>query len=80
MAIRISSNCTNCAELSPAVMCNVHKVKVSESYTCDSFSLKSTLSLDTQCPNCAHYKKDSCAHPSKATEGMLCSSWAPVAS
>ena len=79
MAIRLSSNCSNCAELSPAVICNVHKVKVSENYTCDSFSLKTTLSVDTDCTTCARFKKESCAHPDKATEGMLCTSWAPMA-
>ena len=79
MAIRLSSNCTNCAELSPAVMCNVHKVKVSENYTCNSFTLKTSLNIETDCTSCARFNAESCAHPSKASEGMSCSSWAPVA-
>ena len=79
MAIRLSSTCTNCAELSDAIMCNVHEVKVNGHYTCDSFSMRQDLMLDRQCTTCTRYQQDDCAHPEKASEGMLCKSWAPVA-
>ncbi len=79
MAIRLSSNCSNCAELTPAAECNVHKVKVNANYTCDSFALKNDLAVDRQCTSCTRHNTDSCAHPDKAAPGMLCSSWAPVA-
>lgn len=77
MAIRLSTNCTNCAKLSASFMCNVHQVKVSESYTCDNFILKDTLNSRSDCTSCARFEADSCPHPAKASAGMLCTSWAP---
>ena len=78
MAIRLSSNCTNCAELAADTTCNVHQVKVSENYTCDSFTIKSDLEEDRQCTTCSRHNTSTCAHPDKAAEGMLCVSWAPA--
>ncbi len=77
--IRLSTNCTNCAEMAHDAFCRVHEVKVSENYTCDSFSPTSRFNTQRQCTSCARYQSDSCAHPDKASEGMLCSSWAPIA-
>lgn len=79
MPIRISSSCTNCEALSAGSHCQVHDVQVNEHYTCDQFSLKAQLSAQRQCKNCARFKTQSCAHPNKAAEGMLCASWAPQA-
>jgi len=78
MAIRLSSNCNNCAELSAEALCNVHQVKVSGDYTCDSFTRKPEMNEDRQCTTCSRHETASCAHPDKATEGMLCVSWAPA--
>jgi len=79
MAIRLSSNCAHCAELSPQNLCNVHNVKVNADYTCDRFSMSGDLDANRQCTSCARYGGDTCAHPDKAADGMLCSSWAPQA-
>lgn len=78
MAIRLSSNCTNCGSLSTESMCNIHQVKVSENYTCDEFNFKASMKEDRQCTTCSRHKTESCAHPDKAAEGMLCTSWAPA--
>ncbi len=78
MAIRLSSTCLNCSNLKEDYVCSVHKVKVSSNYTCNHFQLKAELDVDRQCTNCARYKGDDCAHPEKAAEGMLCTSWAPA--
>lgn len=79
MPIRLASSCTHCEALSDKSHCLVHDIKVNENYVCDRFSLKAHLSTERHCGSCARYKGDSCAHPHKAAEGMLCASWAPQA-
>lgn len=79
MAIRLSSSCQNCSNLESTATCQIHGVKVSSTYTCDQFSMKFALSEERQCTNCARHQTDTCAHPDKAAEGMLCTSWAPAA-
>lgn len=79
MPIRLASNCGHCAALSPANHCKVHDIKVNENYTCDRFSMVPNLNTARECSNCARFKTETCAHPSKAAEGMLCASWAPQA-
>lgn len=76
MSIRFGNSCGNCANLRDQI-CNVHGVKVSASYTCDSFEMKALLRNDTDCTTCARYQEPSCAHPEKAAPEMLCSHWAP---
>lgn len=78
MAIRLSNNCTNCTQLSATLVCNVHQVKVSESYTCDNFTLKENMNAEKDCTSCARHNDNSCPHPTKASAGMLCASWAPA--
>ncbi|MEO1433997.1 MAG: hypothetical protein AAFV80_00555 [Bacteroidota bacterium] len=78
MAIRYSSSCTNCAELAETVVCNVHNVKVSPSYTCDSFSAKLEEFFARKCSNCIRFNTESCAHPESASPEMLCTKWAPT--
>lgn len=78
MAIRLSTNCTNCSNMSSSFMCEVHKVKVSESYTCEKFSVKANVSMESDCTSCARLNEDSCPFPDKASKGMLCKSWAPA--
>lgn len=78
MAIRLSSNCSNCNNLGADNMCSVHEVQVSGNYTCNQFSLKAELDNERQCTTCVRFETDSCAHPAKASEGMLCTSWAPA--
>lgn len=79
MPIRLSHSCSHCQALSADHTCQVHEVKVSSEYTCDQFSLKPKLTSARHCKTCARYGQKSCAHPQKAAEGMLCSSWAPQA-
>ncbi len=77
--IRLSTNCTNCAEMTDETFCKIHQVKVNGNYTCDSFTPGSGFNIQRQCTSCVRYQSESCAHPDKASEGMMCSSWAPVA-
>jgi hypothetical protein len=77
MSIRIGNSCVNCDNLAENEMCKVHGVKVSNSYTCDSFEMKTALKNDPNCVTCARYEESSCANPQKAAPGMLCSQWAP---
>ena len=79
MSIRIGNSCNNCSSLTANQECQVHSVKVSPEYTCDTFDLKTNLKDDSNCSNCARFEQSSCAHPKKATAGMLCSQWAPRA-
>ena len=79
MSIRLSSSCSHCEALSEKSICMVHEVKVNENYVCDKFSLQSQLINLRHCKTCARYQSESCTHPLKAAEGMLCSSWAPQA-
>ena len=79
MPIRIASNCSHCESLQSSNICGIHKIKVNENYTCDRFSLTPSLNQERQCGNCARHQTDSCAHPEKAAEGMMCASWAPQA-
>jgi hypothetical protein len=78
MSIRIGNSCVNCEKLEMNNMCKLHKVKVSTSYTCDSFSIKAALKDDPNCGTCAKFETSTCANPTKASKGMLCSHWAPL--
>ena len=77
MAIRIGNSCVNCENLSANEICGIHKVKVSNSYTCDSFEMKAALKDDRNCVTCVRFETSDCANPQKAAPGMLCSHWAP---
>jgi len=79
MPIRLANNCAHCEALSASNHCQVHDIKVNKHYTCDRFSLKPRLNGARHCGNCARHHSESCAHPKKAAEGMLCASWAPQA-
>ena len=79
MAIRLAINCAHCESLSASNHCMIHEVKVNENYTCDRFSLQPKLEGHRHCGSCAKQNSSTCAHPSKASEGMLCTSWAPQA-
>ncbi|UZO82341.1 hypothetical protein NBT05_07655 [Aquimarina sp. ERC-38] len=77
MAIRLGNSCENCENLNENSTCRVHGVKVSSSYTCDSFDMKLSLKDDRNCVTCVRYETSDCANPQKAAPGMLCSHWAP---
>ena len=77
MAIRLANSCNNCQNLSGSSPCNVHGVKVSQSYTCDSFEMKEDLRDERDCLTCTRYETENCTNPQKASEGMLCLDWAP---
>lgn len=79
MAIRFANNCSNCVNLVENAFCSKHEVLVSQKYTCDQFDMKAELKNERSCTNCNKHEASSCAHPSKAAPGMLCSSWAPSA-
>lgn len=79
MAIRLATNCGHSAALSASNHCKVHDIRVNEHYTCDRFSMMPNLSASGDSSNCARYKGETCAHPGKAAEGMLCTGWAPQA-
>jgi len=79
MAIRLSHSCSHCKELNSGNICGVHDVKVNSEYTCDSFTIRTSLKTSRDCTNCARFNGETCAHPKTAAEGMLCSSWAPQA-
>ncbi|MBQ0734483.1 hypothetical protein [Aquimarina celericrescens] len=77
MAIRLGNSCENCENLMQNDTCKVHGVKVSSSYTCDSFEMKAVLKDNRNCVTCMRYESSDCANPQKAAPGMLCSHWAP---
>ncbi len=77
MSIRLGNSCGNCGNITDLKICEIHGVKVSDSYTCDSFEMKAILRNDTNCTTCAKYQEPSCANPQKAAPEMLCSHWAP---
>ncbi len=77
MAIRLGNSCANCENLSSSGICSVHKVQVNDSYTCDTFEMKSSLKDDMNCGTCSRHETANCANPEKASIGMLCSHWAP---
>ena len=77
MAIRLGNSCKNCKSLGTDNACAVHHVKVGYHYTCDSFSLKANLTDQRDCGTCFRYESSHCAHPAKASQGMMCSVWAP---
>lgn len=79
MPIRLASSCTHCESLKEGNVCAVHDIKVNANYVCDRFSLMPNLDGARHCGNCSRHHTDACAHPKKAAEGMLCSSWAPQA-
>lgn len=77
MSIRLANNCINCENLVEGSVCKVHGVKVSHSYTCDTFEMKAALKDDRNCVTCVRYETSDCANPQKAAPDMLCSHWAP---
>ncbi len=77
MAIRMGNNCVNCKNANDAMQCKIHEVKVSANYTCDQFDMKAEIQNERNCLTCLRFEGPTCAHPQKAAEGMLCSSWAP---
>ncbi|WGK64951.1 hypothetical protein [Croceiramulus getboli] len=79
MAIRLAHNCTNCQQLKANHSCSIHEVQVEGQYTCDQFEMKIALKDLRHCGSCSRYHTTHCAHPEKATAGMLCASWAPQA-
>lgn len=80
MAIRLVNGCVNCANLSAEHNCTVHQTKVEEKYTCDSFDMRASLENELDCLDCSRHQTNSCPHPSKAGEDMLCTKFAPMAS
>mgnify|MGYP001800229026 CR=1 FL=1 len=80
MSIRIASTCSTCESFNASNLCVVHNVKVNQNYVCDSFAMNPSLNSQKDCGTCARHETDSCAHPDRASEGMLCMSWAPKAS
>ena len=77
MAIRFGNTCANCASLDANNICDQHKIVVDKIYTCDRFTMKSTLKDARSCNSCLRYNESDCANPEKASLGMLCSHWAP---
>jgi hypothetical protein len=77
MSIRLGNSCVNCENLMEGSICRIHGVKVSDSYTCDSFEMKASLKNDPNCTTCVRYEGPTCANPQKAAPGMHCSHWAP---
>ncbi|WP_025741767.1 hypothetical protein [Aquimarina pacifica] len=77
MAIRLGNGCSNCANLKDNNLCGIHGVKVTSSYTCDSFEMKAVLKDDRNCETCLRYETSDCSNPQKAAPHMLCSHWAP---
>ena len=78
MAIRLGNSCVNCESLSADKTCKTHMVKVSNSYTCDSFHMKSELIDNKNCVTCLYYEANTCHNPQTAAPGMLCYHWAPL--
>lgn len=78
MAIRFANNCSNCKNLIEGTFCSKHEVLVSQKYTCDLFDMRAELKNERSCSNCEKHGTSTCAHPTKAAPGMLCSSWAPT--
>ncbi|MAZ27208.1 MAG: hypothetical protein CL868_09055 [Cytophagaceae bacterium] len=77
MAIRLGNSCLNCDNLIEGDYCKVHEINVSERHTCDSFEMKAVLKDNPDCTTCSRYEGPTCAHPQKASPGMMCSHWAP---
>ncbi|PWJ43685.1 hypothetical protein BC781_10131 [Sediminitomix flava] len=59
-------------------MCSVNNVKVTFNQTCESFDARFVIHKNSDCGNCVKHEQTSCAHPSTAVEGMLCTSYAAV--
>ena len=77
MSIRIANSCVNCENFK-AKLCTKHHINVSKSYTCDSFSVQSSLIQGIECRSCLRYQKSDCPHPTKAASGLSCGQWAPL--
>jgi len=77
MSIRIGNSCSNCENLQSNNVCKIHLVIVNTAYTCNSFTMKSSINNDVSCVTCVRYKAPTCANPKKAAPKMSCSHWAP---
>ncbi len=76
MSIKSTASCMNCENFNSDFVCEKHNIEVSLLNVCDSHQLSNeSVSKNSNCSNCNHFEKSSCAHPSSASEGVLCFSW-----
>jgi hypothetical protein len=73
--IRSATVCVNCDNLMPSMTCGKHKQSVELDNVCDDHHYKKSLTKDSSCNNCNHFKSSSCPNPTLAADGMLCFSW-----
>ena len=75
MELRNINSCINCENLLRNFMCSKHKKTVEINNFCDSHTYSETITKESTCSNCSHYKMTSCSKPSEASDSMFCFDW-----
>ncbi|MGB2152775.1 MAG: hypothetical protein ACPH57_07225 [Flavobacteriaceae bacterium] len=73
--IQSTNACINCENLTAEINCSVHNLTTELDNVCDDHNFKRTITKNSTCNNCNHYKAVTCPNPTSASDGMLCFSW-----
>ncbi len=79
MKISLASCCANCEHFLNGQLCGVQEVVVSENQVCEAYEFKAVLHREDDCLKCSKFQTNNCAHPQKASEGIMCTVWYPRA-
>ncbi len=77
MNVKLANCCGNCEHFINGQICAVQEIVVSENQVCEAYQFKAVLHRDDDCLKCVKFQTNNCAHPQKASEGILCSVWYP---
>lgn len=79
MGIKLAECCANCENHITGSVCSVQEIVTSENQVCESYEFRVALHRESDCLKCSKFQTSNCAHPKKASEGMLCTVWQPNA-
>lgn len=77
MNVQLAKCCGNCENFINGQVCAIQEIVVSENQVCEAYQFKAVLHRDDDCLKCVKFQTNNCAHPQKASEGILCSVWYP---
>ncbi len=77
MKVKLAQCCGNCEHFINGQICSVQEIVVSENQVCEAYTFKPVLHREDDCLKCSKFQTTNCAHPSKASEGIMCTVWIP---
>lgn len=77
MEVKMAQCCGNCEFHVNGQLCSIQEIITGENLVCDAYKFRAVLHRDSDCLKCSKFQTSNCAHPKKASEGMLCTVWNP---